>query len=299
MPRPGFYNDNEYRAYPFVFNPASQTLPTSAVVDAGIVMRLDSGFVDNVHTVWLASISRVSGVFTFTLQTSACGGTLVFQRPDSATDWAAEHTESNSGDPAWEGFLVTGPLTALAAELASGATRTFTQNEWQIEPGRIQNLSKSYLRAVNIGNYQRPYVPDCDSQLSGSIVTPDIVVNSQNISGPIKFTEGYNCRISQTDWLNQISVSAEVGGGTPADAGLCSNGSELALFPDEPLFAGSKFFSGGPACDELIFTINGLGGPTVTVASGSGVSIATQVGPPTVTVTRNLNALGNCAQPQS
>lgn len=310
MPRPGFYNDNEYRAYPFVFKPGAapiagnstdKPLPESAVVDAGIIMRLDCQFDDSVHSVWLSSVTRDTGRFYFELKTDATSEPLVFVRDYTAAEWQIEYADSaerdncdNVYDPVWEGFLVTGPLKELNEWLPADDTIRFNKNTYQLEPARIQNLNKTYVRSINVGNYDRINVPECGTNRNPAVSR--IVLNKECMAGDIKFKEGYNCVIRQTAFNNEIVIGAAVGAGARADSALCANGSELPLFPGELLPPNSKFFSGGPACDELIFTVNGLGGPAVTLTGGRGINISTRQDPPQIVISRNNIDSAECAQ---
>lgn len=366
MPRPAFYNDNEYRAYPFIFDADSAGLPPATIVDAGVIMRLDANYDETQHTVWLHEITRSGDDFSFTFKSNAFetgGPTLTFSRNLADDIWAAEYADSdsldicaaatNDPDPAWTGFLVTGRLDDLAATMATlGATTlTFNENEYQLEPARIQNLADGYVRSLNVGNYRRVYVPNCckpvcctgdalydipivladnterdalqgadanrlvlttdngrfwrRSLVSGAYIWEDIsiVVNATCLRGDIRFVPGYNCEITQTTRLNEIIVSAAVGAGDPDTTELCENGGELPFYDGEltPLLSDetrSKFLSGGPACNELIFTINGVGGKVVTFASGNGVNIITNPETNKITIERDTSlAYGNCQTP--
>ena len=74
MPRAGFHNDNEYRAYPFVFNAnVSAKFPNSAIVDCGFVMGIDSEFVAADHSIYLYSVTRTLTEFKFEFKTTAPG----------------------------------------------------------------------------------------------------------------------------------------------------------------------------------------------------------------------------------
>jgi hypothetical protein len=296
MPRPGFYNDNEYREYPFIYETAAVNepgagdpaaavlLPNSAIVDAGFILGLDALFDDETNSVWLSSVQRVNNVFRFTFSTDATRNPpLVFEQDVALDEWAIAHAESAVGvdldcaeEPVWEGFIVTGPLQALRAALPSNGTLTFNKDVYQIEPGRLQNLHKSYLRSISVGNYDRVRVPPCGQ--TSSSANRDIVANALCLKGDIRLKEGYNCQITQTDRANEILVTAVKGGGEPYDAALCVAGSELPLYVGEQLAAGSKFYSGGPACDELIATINGIGGPNVTILGGAGIEVRVENG---------------------
>lgn len=310
MPRTGFYNDNEYRAYPFIYQvpDPDDRLPTSAIVDAGIVLRLSAlPATATTYTVWLASVTRTISGFLFTFKYNSdvapapAATPLTFFRHDTADDWVIAYEESASAacleDPVWSGFLVTGPLVDLREFLAIGATVTFLPTLHVLEPARIQNLQRGYLRSISIGNYDHMRVPPCVDPL---IVPPAgpveraIVFDEafKCLHGDIRFKEGYNCRITQTDRTNTIDVTAVYGAGAKPTAELCEHGGELPFTAEEATQPTTEFYSGGPKCSELITTINGLAGPTVTLVSGIGVDIATDGD--LITIKLNLNAQANC-----
>ena len=305
MPQPGFYNDNEYRAYPFVYNSASTGLPTNAIVDAGIILGLMAfdGDVDD-YSVWLGSVSRTATGFNFTFYYGATAGpvattALTFFRPNTEDQWVtlfAENTPTQA-DPDWEGFIVAGPATDLYGVIAIGQTVTFARNVYQLEPARIQNLHKSYLRSVSVANYDRLRVPDCGDFAPPA--TRQIIVNASNLRGNIRLKEGYNCQITQTDRANELSVSAIKNSGAPIDNAICEFGGEVPLYAGEPLPHNSKFYGGGPACDELIATVNGVGGSNINFVGGNGVAVTTEIvdGVGTIKITKRENAQTNCAAP--
>lgn len=317
MAKPGFYNDNEYRAYPFIARrpiiavdacgvpdstPQAVTtpLPNSAVVDAGFIMGLDSEFDEETHAVYLARIVRSGDEFTFEFKTDAPGAIdtpIVFTRHIPAAEWLNEAAGSSPGDPecatepAWEGFLVTGPLDDLAAELPTNGELLFAATDYVVEPGRVQSLIKAYVRSINIGNYARVIASneECDES-SAPIGDREIIVNARCMTGDLKFKEGYNCLIQQISRTNAIRVGV---GATsvPPDSELCLYGSELPLYPGETPPPGSKFLSGGPACDEVISTINGLVGPNVQLVGGTGVKIVTTQSENKITIQLAKNSL--------
>ena len=298
MPRPDFYNDNEYRAYPFIYNAAylANALPSAAVVDAGIIMGLTSEFSAVEHKVWLAEVTRAGSSVTFVLKTDAPGAEdypLSFLFNLAGEDWQSEYAAND----AWEGFLVAGPSAALAATLPSG-TLSLPDDARVLEPARIQSLLRSCLRSISVGNYSRITVaqdPECaDSQSSELVATArPVIVNAENLQGPLQLKEGYNCRILQTDYARSLQIIAQRGAGTQPDAALCENGSQLPLYEDEPLPDGSKFYSGGPACDEVVLTINGIGGKNVNIVAGTGLQLTADPETSTLTVEINKNNLAN------
>jgi hypothetical protein len=306
MPRPGFYNDNEYRAYPFVYGAERERtlplLPDSLIVDVGIIMGLDADFDFATNSVWLSSIRRNGATLTFEFATDAAGGVgapLRFTRSTTADTWQTEFAASVTADltdapcadePIWEGFLTTGQLASYAAGLGTTATVTFAKNQHRLEPGRIQNLAKSYLRSISVGNFARTNIPAC-----GTVNTTSrpVVLHTHCMRGDIRFKEGYHCAITQTDRAKEISISAGLTSGMAADSALCEAGSEIPLFDGESAPVGSKFYGGGPACNELITTINGIGGRTLSIVGGSGVQVGTE--PNKITVALDTNSQNNCA----
>jgi hypothetical protein len=189
---------------------------------------------------------------------------------------------------------VTGPLVALNvvfATAAVGSTWSFQPNDYQIEPALLQNLNKAYLRSISVGNYARVLVPPCD--VTGINDNRQVVLNARCMNGDIRFKEGYNCLITQTDRANEISVTASKGAGAGSTSTeLCENGGEVPLYPGEQLQPDSKFYSGGPACNEVISTINGLGGTNINLIGGSGINIL--IDGETITVQKKPNAQVNC-----
>lgn len=312
MPRPGFYNDNEYRAYPFVFRTSypGPALPDSAIVDAGLIMGLDSGYNPAEHSVWLSSISRSSGVLTFTFASDAPGAatqTLSFECSAAATEeWLSVFGESgtiagvaNECDPApvWEGFLVVGALEPLLEQIADNEIVAYPSKARVLEPGRVQSLLKSYLRSVNVGNFARVRAlpaPECDDGSSAG-VEDEVVVNATCMQGNIRFKEGYHCRIRQIERTNEINISADLTAGDTDFSPLCEHGGDLPLYAGEPFDAVTGFYGGGPACNQVISTINGLGGPNISLIAGTGVTITTNSADKTITIARAQNNLvGGC-----
>lgn len=312
MPRPGFYNDNEYRAYPFIHAPSysGPALPSSAVLDAGIIMGLDSGYDPAEHAVWLSSIFRGNSVVSFVFATDAPGAAdalLQFDRDEDDSEWVTSTGQSEFPAgvaplcvpaPRWEGFLVTGPLDDLLQDLAPGQTINFPPRTRVLEPSRIQSLVKSYLRSINVGNTPRVRaLPPEECRETGAEPSDEIVVNRTCMHGDIRFKEGYNCRIRQVDGSSEIRVSAEKGAGDTNTSVLCEHGGELPLYDDEPFDEVTGFYSGGPACNQAIATINGVGGPGVTLSGGPGVRVNTDDETHTITIALSQNGLlSNCKQ---
>ena len=95
------------------------------------------------------------------------------------------------------------------------------------------------------------------------------------MQGLVQFTAGFNCELSQVDVSRTLLIAPLSGANANTDVAseICANYGELPLFVGETTAAGSKFLSGGPACDELITSINGVVGPNVNINGGEGITI--------------------------
>lgn len=310
MPRAGFYNDNEYRAYPFVAKTTYESAtacPDSAIVDCGFIMGLDSAYDAASDFVYLHRIIRNNGVFSFEFRTTAPGAAnypIVFARTITATEWESETVESAvntniaycSTEPAWEGYLVTGVMTDLLELLPTNGELLFysaTTPDYEVEPARIQSLVRGYVRSISVGNYERVKISACGGSGSSSSSSTaggarGVVVNAQCLAGDIQIKPGFNCTIQQTGYDNRITISARRDANITDDPDneRCQYGSEIPLYAGETPPAGSVFLSGGPACSDLITTINGLGGKNIKIAAGTGIQI-TQIGPHSVKIGLN------------
>jgi len=306
MANPGFYNDNEFRDYPFttkvlplepaVVEVSSESMslslsadyhvPHAAIVDFGAIMEIDSDYSEfDGHSVYLYEISRVGTVFTFRFRTTAPYGAnheVVFTR-DSATasEFLVEYADASAivGEPVdplsceeaarWSAFMISGHFETLSDLLPSGDSFTYPAGYWQIEPSRIRSLKDSYLRACNLGNFQRTLAtppPECSfSSSEGARDGP--YITALCIDGDIEWKEGYNCTIRQDTRENAIIIGAGIGSG---DGEPCE---EVPVYEGEAPPAGSPHLSGGPGCSQIVKTINGIGGRNVQLTAGSGFRV--------------------------
>lgn len=294
MPAHGFYNANEEREYPFIYkgyrpddgdsiDDSVDPLPRRAVVDFNCLFGPDARFFNENnaairHVVYLAEIRREADVYEFEFRTNVSPAdqfALVFAVAADAAEWTIVTAEAVRALPPdssdfydyegfiWEGCLVVGVLADL--EMVNGETRTFTPLEWQVEPSLVQTTS--YLQTLNLGNFNRTYAYGvCDT---ADFDPPrEILPYVQAMRGQLRFREGYNCSIRQDDVTNTITIAAAVGAGTGE---ACA---EVPVSEDEESLASlGELLSGGPRCDEIIATINGVGGRSIRLKPGPGVTI--------------------------
>jgi hypothetical protein len=307
-----FYNDNANRQYPFVNEGAPEMtysgggtveLPDSAVVDFSCLVNLPGGFAEDTHRVYLYEVVRAGGLFTFRFRFTApsiVGYELEFCHALGDGEFSVSRAEANEliagsasldltcGGDIVEGWLTTGSLDALAAVLADGEYLRRADGEIWIEPAQIQNLQYGFMRTANLANEDRTHATDPCASLSLSD-DGSLILNTQCMIGDIRWKEGYNCSIEQESLDNELVITAREGAGQgdPCD--------EVPLFDGETAPSGSKLLTGGPACDEVIKTINGVGGSFVQFLSGTGITILPDdTEPNTLIIDANLHGLAVC-----
>lgn len=328
MPRPNFFNDNINRTFPFRWGtagvdtplsglPTMRQLPDDFIADCGFVMGPESGFVEGVHSVFLYKISRVSGSqvdFEFRSDAPSLINTpLIFRRDIADSLYTREFVESDipnpfpasqslslsesipldeCGEPYWSGYLVTGRLEQIAARIAVGEIITGNTGDAIVEPALIQNLDQNQLVAINIGNADRTRAlrPAGCPPNEWPFPTDIIYINSECLQGDLRLRPGYNIALSQNNRTNTIQFAAIVnaGQGEPCE--------QVKLFPEEtpPIGATNDLLAGDYYCNEVLRTINGLAGPTLTLYAGTGVAITPDSNNNKLVIDVNLTDLSLC-----
>ena len=325
MANPGFYNDNQYRDYPF----ESRVSPLSAdegvsewssssavfmvaellqtyIVDFGAIIRPSAQFSTGVDYVYLRSISR-SGTalsFVFVLSSMSIAYAITFT-VDTAT--AAEfHTVwSDSAvlavvseiyacddTPVWSAYLVTGDLSQLLVQLDDGDTLFYVTGLWRIIPGRLQNLIGTQVQSIAIANIRRTVVApttDCGDPTDAATSPPTAYLVASCMVGDIKLQEGYNCNIRHDLRANAIIVNAGSGNG---EGQPCE---EVEIYPGEAIPDDSNYYSGGPACADIVRSINGVSVSDLVIRAGAGFSVGADADlPNTLVIERTLQSFRIC-----
>jgi hypothetical protein len=331
MPVTGFFNNNANRSYPFVgAQPtAAPALPDSTIVDFGCSLGVESGFTEGVDSVYLFGVARVGDFFMFEFRctdAAMSSHNLIFTRRLTDAENSIEYVDATpvgipgssfpaslsfepttdervcAERPVWDGYLVTGDLTDLAALLSANGGIWYagvvgTDDELISEPALIQDLGKSYLRSVNLANEERTTATPCSVTAAPTLTDREIIVNELCITGPLEFKEGYNCAIAYSVFGNSLTFSAGVaaGAGEPCE--------EVPLNTDDVILGDSKFLTNGPYCYELISTVNGVTGtggiPNIlTLAGRDGVTVVPTPGMPhSLDVTISLSNFAVCDLP--
>lgn len=283
----GWYNENEFRDYPFLARvddggPGSALaayLPQAAIVDFGAILAPDAGFTDGTDYLYLESIRHEDGGgFLFDIH-STSGGHCLFHRtltdPEFTVTWeealadtALSSSSRAAAVPRWRAFLVTGRLEDLAELLSPGQAVYFAPGFWKVEPARVQNPAQSQALRFHLANKQRLLWTAPAGCPGTPAVDPNAVhVVARDLTGDLLLEEGFQASLRQEDQNRAIAIGAGLHTGEGPPCG------EVPRYHGEAPPAGSPFLTGGPACNELVKRINGVGGRAFKLTGQGGVTV--------------------------
>lgn len=298
-----FYNTNKYRRYPFTpsasmsFNSGTYTLDNRFIIDCGFTL----GGLSNFHIgyrpgdtpqlpdyVRLTKVERLSTTeieFTF-VASSMPTYPFVFRRNIADGEGAVGYAEANSNPVYGVGFLATGDLSPLfdsgsSYYIATDIVPDVTGPE--IEQALIVATPGQGVITINVGNLPRVKSQDVQP-------TPVVKVIASGITDGITLEAGYNMALTPNVDTNQVEGSPIVGAGKGQPCG------EIERYPGEDPHTG-ELLSGGPKCNELIYTINSVNpteGGEFTLRASNGIRIETNDVLHKVTVIADLDDIVVC-----
>lgn len=314
MAYPNFFNENINRTFPFRVGTAGidtpdtgittmLQLPDDFIADCGFILGPEAEFIEGRDSIFLRRIYRVNATtVTFEFGSNSpllVALPLIFTRESSASTYQTEFVESaglslafGCGAPAWSGYLVTGPISAVFARLAIGAQIVRIGAETLVEPALLQNLNGSQMTALNIANVDRTRAlrpPGCPA--NSWAVSGDTFVIQRCLTGALQLRSGYNMSISQNAISNTLQFSAILGSGKGIPC------AEVPLFAGEspPIGASAGLLGGDFYCNEVLRSVNGLQGPNLMLSAGAGVRVQPDAANHTVVIDIDLVTLSLCS----
>lgn len=329
MARPGFYNENMNRDYPFI-HLETGVLPDAAIADFGCVMGMESGFIAGTHAVWLSKIRMINDLVEFVFTTDAPGlvdKELRFVREITdkryTTSYAnaidatvpslidcAEDCESSycgddpeelapcHGDSDWYGFLVTGDLTAATSNLTCTTVNCgdwsweICQRDYEVpvEPSLIQSIAGSFVRTINIANADR--------------TRANSPTDCRDYCWPFPIEEHYvrcECQVGDLRLKSGYNTCIEQDAlENTITINACLGGgegepcSEVKVTDEEEAPDNRTTLDGALRCDEVIRSVNGIGRRFFEILGGNGVVVTSLPDEHKIIVDINLLTLSIC-----
>lgn len=255
MSIPGFYIDNAARDYPLLAG--TSFLPLPSLVSCGFIMGPRSGFDPDHHSIYLSEVRKGVGYFDFVFKTDAAalsGVELSFRHSAHAAGYETAYADAVGHEDDFTGFTVSGPLAALQTAMASVDSLFGTG---LVEPALIQSLNSGVVSSVSVRNIRRGLYTTssgCRPQHYPYDPVSHFYNVASSLTGIVRLYPGRNFAIDHSANDNSITLSAVLGEGEGEN---CAEESE---YPGEVKPADSKFFSGGPACSEVIRSVGASSG---------------------------------------
>lgn len=170
----------------------------------------------------------------------------------------------------WSGYLTTGVMDEPS--LDAGLTACFDGNELpvlEVEPGRIFVVSGFARKNLEVWNQRRTRVQlssDC-RPIEYTDELPEYIQIAELNERPVRFAGGYQIDVSQGIDNNEMTIQSVLNGGE-----LGAPPAELPM-PGEEVPLDRDFLDGGLACNAVLRSINGVGGPHIVFSGGLGVLV--------------------------
>lgn len=317
-----FFNANSHRRYPFIFSDnsggttstsssvsssasgsaAGVALPDWFIVDFAAVMAMPSGFRHSAgDSVYLSSIHRVGEIITAIFKTTSMFAEdhwveLVWDvdrdyetvRADAEPAIPPTPHTACGEPPYWSAFVVFGDREAALNFLLDGQAVTFSPTDYVVEPARVQSQADAFVRTVTIANRSRTTTTP-PTGCVGTLIDPALFISGLCISDVLNFRGGHNCDIRQDLQENGIVFDASIGGGSGTPCG------EIPIHVAETSPDFGQYLSGGPACDEIVSSLNGVVAENLQIIGGVGFTVYPhETDPHTVVVDFTQDGLSIC-----
>ena len=162
-----------------------------------------------------------------------------------------------------------------------------------VEPSQIQNMDGAYVRTINVANAERTRATSATEcrEFCWAFPLQEHYVVKECLIGDILFKEGYNAEIRVLASENTITIGGRAGAG---EGSPCL---EVAIFPDEIPPNNRTTLDGSLRCDEIVRSINGVGGRFFDIVGGTGITITPVPEKHRIVVDIHMIGLAICPDP--
>jgi len=286
-------------------------MPKDAIVDAGFTVNAGAvptavlTYVDHVNnTLTLAFDLENVGRTTFTVPDDVAEFTTVWSDPvniPSADNTLASQCPSSNRV---RGFVVIGNVNSLIAVAANNNSFVFITGA-DLEPATVDAIGNRSVASITLCNTERtlsPALAQCGvtsyvrtapyriRNLDG-VTYKNVSADFQCITGDVTIRPGYACNVTQSDTAQTLTISASQ---SAADGLACR---DIALDSQEAaILASGQSLTGIQRCDNVVRSINGVGGPNLVIKGRNGVAVTT-TDEPAIVITIGSDADNKCGLP--
>lgn len=291
MAIPDFYNVNLGRTYPLMYR--SGQLPADhAIVDAAFTVTSDTKYDPLLHDVLLTDIGWIDDrtlyvVFICTAPWLA-SSSMQFHVPTDSKEFSAFYVQwgDNGSTGDWIGNLVIGDVKGLISSVGH-------YDHAVVEPARVINIGGA-TQAGAVYVYNRRRTQATTNQGCEQLVYPTALDDYIYACGPlyreIRITGGYNTIASQS--TDPAVITIQTDGFAKGELGASCEAIPMHHTEQPP--SGRATLDGGLRCDEVIRSINGIGGPDIGIILGKGTSVTTDPDNNQITIGLSEADLNTC-----
>ncbi len=281
MPTSSFYNDNLFRTYPFVSSDEAIVFPKKRLVGAKVCCGYASPF---------RSFPKAR-LTDWTVR--AAEHRLTFQVEADPVRVSVPVTIPKSPPPFTHIFSETVRETSIRVTVGdlAGATESFDDLDLLLEPTLVLWLKHRGVRSVRIGSESRDRLASClyegiSDRQKKAYTEARWWRQDTILTGPILFSEGYNCRLVAATTENALRFFPQAGAGLGETAEFVSLGTTLIdgrsilefqeNMPVRP--------DGLPPHDRLLFSFCGAGGPEIEASITETIEVRNDINASTVSI---------------
>jgi hypothetical protein len=263
-----FYNLNLRRSYPLQEITGDQLLDFRGFfVDFGVVF-FPPALVSGGTTVYLFDTTYTEDNYTWRFGVRGHPSLEIrFVVPTTTsrfeTYWVNVRSNGVEDGSYGRAFLVIGKGTPMVDMFPSGSSSSSSSSSgcsacWEVEPRCVQTLDNHYVTSITCANDARTLANDpCASSSSAGAVadtlTRYVAPRCENMTGDLRFVEGYNCSIVVNDVNNSLRFSARVGAG---QGSVCHEVAKTEA--EETAQENNQWLDNALRCDEVMYSINGV-----------------------------------------
>lgn len=291
MPTSTFYNDNLFRTYPFITDDRSLPFPKKRLVGLKICCSFDSPF-RSFPTARLTgwTVRSAEHRLMFLVEADDVRVAVPVTVPKSTSKFAHVFSEP-----------VQNTSVRLTVGDLAGETDSFSDLDLPIEPTLVLWLRHRGIRSVRIGSESRDRLAAClyegiSERQKKAYTEARWWRQDAVLSGPILFSEGYNCRLVAAVSENTLRFFPQAGAGLGTVSEFVSLGTTLIdgrsirevpeTIPVRP--------DGLPYADRLLHSFCGACGPEIEAAVTKTIEVRNDIDMSTVSIRVAALGSGEC-----